>query len=112
MNQCTKRNNFLPPSYSAACGRITCVPTWRIKHPPIIKKRVFCAVSALFLKRLSPSCKDNNLIDNGLKSRGDSDRCFENFLFFQMNSDMLAQSFPWREYGGCNPTFHVAREWT
>ena len=51
-----------------------------------IKKRFFCAVSALFLNRLSPSQKSKLLIASMLPTGGDSDRCFETFYYYQGNS--------------------------
>ena len=46
-----------------------------------IKKRCFCAVSALFLNRLSPSRKNKLLIASMLPTDGDSDRCFATFFY-------------------------------
>ena len=51
-----------------------------------IKKRFFCAVSALFPNRLSPLRKSKLLIASMLSTDGDSDRCFETFYFYQGNS--------------------------
>ena len=51
------------------------------------KKRCFCAVSALFPNRLSPSRKSKLLIASMLSTGGDSDRCFATFFYlYQGNS--------------------------
>ena len=47
------------------------------------KKRCFCAVSALFPNRLSPSRKSKLLIASMLSTDGDSDRCFETFFYIK-----------------------------
>ena len=47
-----------------------------------IQKRFFCAVSALFSNRLSPSRKSKLLIASMLSTDGDSDRCFATFYFY------------------------------
>ena len=49
------------------------------RHDIDIKKRCFCAVSALFLNRLSPSRKSKLLIASMLSAGSDSDRCFATF---------------------------------
>ena len=63
-----------------------------------IKKRFFCAVSALFLNRLSPSRKSKLLIASMLSTDGDSDRCFATF-FYQANPTSVSSNRLW--FGAC-----------
>ena len=62
------------------------------------KKRCFCAVSALFLNRLSPSRKSKLLIASMLSTDGDSDRCFATFFY----STFVSSNRLWFR-SGCTP---------